>query len=311
MNAFVFTGQGCQKEGMGLDLYNKHTIARQWFDRADDILGYKFSDIMFYADENELLDTRNTQLAILIYEVALYMSQSETKADCMAGHSLGEYAALICSGCLDFEDGIELIKQRGEILFEAQTKNHGAMGVVIGLTDETVEKTVKEYSVLNGDSVYIANYNGPGQLVVAGGRSAIKTLCRQFKELGAKRAMLLPISAMVHCPLAQYEADLFRTFIEKMTFSKPDCPIFQCVDGKSHTDIDEIKQNLIRHLTYPVQWTTIVNNMVAAGVSDFYEIGTDDTLQKIISRMYPNLGVHSIWDIDTYKNINPYKIEEL
>ena len=311
MKAFVFAGQGCQKEGMGKDLYDKLSSARKVFDEADEIIGYKYSDLIFNSDEQFLMDTRHTQLAVLIYEVAIAKAQSEIYADCMAGHSLGEYAALIVSGSISFEDGINLIKARGQILHGSFETNPGAMGAVIGLPDETIEQVIKEVGAKNDEKIYIANYNGPGQLVISGTRKGVKMACKELKELGAKRALVIPMKASGHCPNAQKEADLLKKYIDKITIKEPVCPIYQCVDGLPHTNPVEIRNNLVNHLTHPVQWTKITQNMKNNGVTEFYEVGTDDTLQKIISRMCPDRLVTSIWSIETYKNINPYNTVEL
>ncbi len=296
---------------MGRDLYDKNGEARKVFDEADEIMGYKYSDKIFNSDEQFLMDTRHTQLAVLIYEVAVAKAQKEIVADCMAGHSLGEYAALIVSGSITFEDGISLIKARGQILHDSFETNPGAMGAVIGLPDETVERVIDEIGEQNNEKIYIANYNGPGQLVISGTRKGVKMACKELKELGAKRALVIPMKASGHCPNAQHEADLLKKYIDKISIKESSCPIYQCVDGLPHTKPEELRNNLVNHLTRPVQWTKITRNMEDDGVSKFYEIGTDDTLQKIITRICPDKLVTSIWSIDTYKSINPYNIVEL
>lgn len=307
--AFIFAGQGSQKEGMGKDLYEKSSVAREFFEQANDILGIRYTDLMFNSDELFLMDTRHTQLALLIYEVVLAKAQKELIPDCVAGHSLGEYSSLVYTGVISFEEGIELIKHRGEILHDAFETNPGAMGAVIGLPDEVVENIIAQVSEKTENRVYVANYNGPGQLVINGPRPAVKEACRRLKELGAKRALVLPMKASGHSPNNIKEAEKLNVFIDEITFNKPFCPIFQCADGLPHTDPEEIKINLKQHLIKPVQWTKITQGMTTHGVNEFYEIGPDDTLQKIVTRMCPDDLVTSIWNIDTYKNINPYKIE--
>ena len=310
MKAFIFPGQGCQKEGMGKDLYEKSKLAQEVFNEADEIIGYKYSDLIFDSNEQILMDTRHTQLSVLIYEVAVARAQKKIKPDCMAGHSLGEYAALIVAGSISFADGIKLIQARGQILHDSFERNPGAMGAVIGLPDEIVESVINEVGDTEGEKIYIANYNGPGQLVISGTRNGVKKACKELRELGAKRALVIPMKASGHCPNAQYEADLLMEYINQTRIIEPCCPIYQCVDGLPHTNPDEIRNNLVNHLTHPVQWTKIIHNMEQNGVTEFYEVGTDDTLQKIVARMCPDKLVTSIWSLDTYKNINPYKTEE-
>lgn len=309
--AFIFSGQGSQKEGMGLDLYEKCTKARAIFNTADEILGEKFSERIFHSTELELMDTRLTQLAIYIYEVAAAMGQDDVKPNCTAGHSLGEYAALVVAGALSFEEALLFIKKRGEVFYEAFQSHPSGMGAVIGVPDDEVKAVLKQVGEEDGENLYIANYNGPGQLVITGARNSVKKVCKVLLGKGAKRALLLPMKGFGHSPNSAEEGRILGEELKKLHWSTPNIPIYQDADGLPHIDPKEILENQIKLMTYPVLWTDITNNMVKAGVTEFYECGTDDTLQKIVKRMYPELKVQSIWEIETYKNINPYKIEEL
>lgn len=311
MKAFLFSGQGSQKEGMGMDLYAKSAKARAIFDKADEILGEKFSERMFNATEEDLMDTRLTQLSIFIYEVAAALGQEEKVPDCTAGHSLGEYAALVVAGALTFEETLSFIKKRGEVFYEAFQSHPSAMGAVIGVPDEEVLKILKEVGDEDGENLYIANYNGPGQLVITGARASVKKACKALQAMGAKRALLLPMKGVGHSPNSAEEGRILAEELKKLHWQTPRIPIYQDADGLPHTDPKEILENQIQLMTYPVLWTDITNNMVANGVTEFYECGADDTLQKIVKRMCPDLTVQSIWDIETYKNIEPYKIIEL
>ena len=216
MKAFLFPGQGCQKEGMGKDLYEKFPKAKAIFEEANDILGERFSDTLFSASELLLMDTRYTQPAIFIYEVALAMAQDEVRPDCVAGHSLGEYAAMVVAGALSFEEALPFIKTRGQVFYEAFQKHPSAMGAIIGIQDETVLEVLKKVGEEDGENLYIANYNGPGQLVVTGARMSIKKACKILKEMGAKRAIVLPMKGVGHSPNSAEEGAFIkygRTFV--------------------------------------------------------------------------------------------------
>lgn len=303
--AIIFTGQGSQKFGMGKDLYDKSSKAKEIFENANDILGERFSDRFFSAGEEELMDPRLNQIGIFVYETALVNSQDSLIPDYVAGHSLGEYAALVRAGVLSFEETVKFLKKRGEILYNAFQNNPSAMGAVIGIDEETVKQTLDEITQTDSP-VYIANYNGPGQVVITGQMDAIKKACKVFKEMGAKRALRLPQKGFGHSPNSQKEGDILAEELKKMKWQDASIPIFQDVDGKPHTSAAEIRENQIKLMTHPVQWTTIVKNMVGAGVKEFYECGPDDTLQKIVKRMYPELIVDTMWNLNEYRGIEPY-----
>lgn len=299
--AFLFPGQGCQKEGMGKDLYEQFPKAKAIFEQANDILGERFSDFLFVVTEDVLMDTRYTQPAIFIYEVAAALAQEDVKPDCVAGHSLGEYAALVVSGALSFEETLPFIKKRGEVFYEAFEKNPSAMGAIIGVPDEQVQKVLDDVSAEDGVNLYIANYNGPGQLVITGARGSVKKACRVLKELGAKRALVLPMKGVGHSPNSAEEGRILGEELKKLHWNTPLIPIYQDADGLPHTDPQEILDNQIKLMTYPVQWTKIMMNMVANGVTKFYECGTDDTLQKMVKRMTPESLVTSILHCPSYE----------
>ena len=301
MKAFLFPGQGCQKEGMGKDLYEKFPKAKAIFEEANDILGERFSDTLFSASELLLMDTRYTQPAIFIYEVALAMAQDGVKPNCVAGHSLGEYAAMVVAGALSFEETLPFIRTRGQVFYEAFQKHPSAMGAIIGIQDETVLEVLKKVGEEDGENLYIANYNGPGQLVVTGARMSIKKACKILKEMGAKRAIVLPMKGVGHSPNSAEEGAILAEELKKLHFMKPQVPIYQDVDGLPHTDPKEILDNQIKLMTCPVKWTDITMNMARDGVSEFYEVGTDDTLQKIVKRMVPEAMVTSLLRTPIYE----------
>lgn len=300
MKAFLFPGQGSQKKGMGKDLYENFPKAKAIFEQANDILGERFSDFLFEASEDTLMDTRYTQMGIFIYEVAAALGQDDVKPDCTAGHSLGEYAALVVAGALSFEEAVPFIKKRGEVFYEAFQKHPSAMGAIIGIEEAQVLDVLKQVGDEDGENLYIANYNGPGQLVVTGARASVKKACKILKGMGAKRALVLPQKGVGHSPNSAEEGAILAEELKKLNFKTPHIPIYQDADGLPHTDPKEILENQIKLMTYPVQWTNITFNMVKNGVTEFYECGTDDTLQKIVKRMTPESLVTSILHSPTY-----------
>ena len=301
MKAFLFPGQGCQKEGMGKDLYENYPKAREIFEQANDILGERFTDSLFTASEDLLMDTRYTQMGVFIYECALAMGQDEMKPDCVAGHSLGEYAALVVSGVLSYEEGVKFIKKRGQVFYEAFQKHPSAMGAIIGIPEEQVLEVIKQVGDEDDENLYIANYNGPGQLVITGARGSVKKACKVLKGMGAKRALVLPQKGVGHSPNSAEEGAILGEELKKLNFKEAQIPIYQDADGLPHTNPKEILENQIKLMTYPVQWTNITFNMVKNGVTEFYECGTDDTLQKIVKRMTPESLVTSIIHTPIYE----------
>ena len=294
---------------MGKDLYDQFPKARAVFEEANEILGERFSDTLFSASEEFLMDTRYTQPAIFIYEMALVLGQDEIRPDCVAGHSLGEYAALVTAGVISFEEALKFIRIRGQVFHEAFQKHPSAMGAIIGIPDEQVQEVLNQVGDEDGEKLYIANYNGPGQLVITGARASIKKACKVLKEMGAKRAIVLPMKGVGHSPNSAEEGEILGEELKKLNFKDALIPIYQDADGEPHTNAREILENQIKLMTYPVQWTKIINRMDDDGVKEFYEVGTDDTLQKIVSRMKPHSKVASLLHIPSYEGlIHDYSI---
>ena len=294
MKAFVFPGQGAQFVGMGKDLYETNALAKKYFDRADEILGFKITEIMFNGTDEQLKETKVTQPAVFLHSViqALCLGDSFNPA-MVAGHSLGEFSALVASGALDFEDGLRLVASRANAMQKACEINSGTMAAIIGLPDGKVEEICASASS-EGDIVVAANYNCPGQLVISGNVNAVNAACEKLKEAGAKRALPLKVSGAFHSPLMQPAKDELQAAIEKTTFKTPKCPIYQNVDAKPHTDAEEIKLNLIAQLTSPVRWTASVQTMIHDGADDFTECGPGKALQGMIGRSDKNVNAHGI-----------------
>lgn len=307
----MFPGQGCQKRGMGKDLYDQFPMAKEILEKGNEVLGWRITDVMFEGFEEELMETRNTQPSVFLYEVALAMAQNEVQPDVVAGHSLGEFAALVIAGAISLEDGLKLVLNRaliGQKVYETAPVKTG-MGAVIGLPDEYVAKRIKEIWNETGEAIYFANHNGPGQVVITGTKKGVRIACKVFMAEGAKKAVPLAIGGSFHSPFMNDAKKELGSIIDDVEFKTPRIPIYQCVDAKPHTNPNELRANLIEHITSSVLWTDMVNNMDTDGVTEYYEVGTDDTLQKIVARMKPHAKVGSLLHIPLYDGkIQDYSI---
>lgn len=285
MKAFVFPGQGAQFTGMGKDLYENNQVAKDLFDKANEILGFNITDIMFEGSDEELKQTKVTQPAVFLHSVisALCMGD-DFKPEMTAGHSLGEFSALVAAGSLSFEDGLKLVYKRALAMQKACEAAPSTMAAIIALPDATIEEVCAEVSK-PGNIVVAANYNCPGQVVISGNIEAVNEACEKLKAAGAKRALPLKVGGAFHSPLMQPAKEELESAIEATEFHTPKCPVYQNVDAKPHTDPEEIKKNLIAQLTAPVRWTNEVQNMIADGATDFTECGPGKVLQGMIVKI--------------------------
>ncbi|RTE54992.1 [acyl-carrier-protein] S-malonyltransferase [Arenibacter aquaticus] len=283
MKAYVFPGQGAQFVGMGLDLYEKYPEAQELFEKANDILGFAITDLMFEGTAEDLKETKVTQPAIFLHSVIMSKVMGEDfKPDMVAGHSLGEFSALVANGVLNFEDGLKLVSQRAKAMQKACELQPSTMAAVLGLEDSVVEKVCSEIEGI----VVPANYNCPGQLVISGEVEAINTACEKLKEAGARRALVLPVGGAFHSPLMEPAREELAAAIEATDFSPPSCAIYQNVPTTAVTDPEAIKANLIAQLTAPVKWTQSVQQMVADGATLFTEVGPGKVLQGLVKKIH-------------------------
>jgi [acyl-carrier-protein] S-malonyltransferase len=282
MKAYVFPGQGAQFVGMGKDLYESNDKARELFEKANEILGFRITDIMFEGTADDLKQTKVTQPAVFLHSVISAMVLG-IEPEMVAGHSLGEFSALVVAKVLSFEDGLRLVSARAMAMQKACELNPSVMAAVLGLPDEKVEEVCAQI-----DGVVVpANYNCPGQLVISGANEAIDAACEKMKEAGAKRALKLPVGGAFHSPLMEPARVELEAAIRATTYNKPVCPVYQNIDAKPYTDPEELKRNSIAQLTGPVRWTQTVQNMVADGATSFRELGPGTVLQGLIKKIAP------------------------
>jgi len=291
MRAYIFPGQGAQYSGMGLDLYNDFPIAKEMFEKANNILEFDITEIMFNGSSEDLKQTKVTQPAIFLHSVILAKTLGNNfKPDMVAGHSLGEFSALVANNTLNFEDGLKLVSARAQAMQKACDNNPGTMAAVLALEDTTVENVCKEIEGV----VVAANYNCPGQLVISGEINAIDLACEKLKEQGARRALVLPVGGAFHSPLMEEAKQELKNAISNTTFSNPICPIYQNVTSFAVSDQMKIKENLIAQLTSPVKWTQSIQKMIVDGATNFIELGPGKVLQGLARKINSDVEASSL-----------------
>lgn len=290
-HAYIFPGQGSQFPGMGKSIYETNEKAAQYFEQANDILGFRISDIMFDGSADDLKKTNVTQPAIFLHSIILFKMTEGLKPDMVAGHSLGEFTALVANNTLTFEDALRLVAMRANAMQKACELNPSTMAAVLNLDDAIVEEICAS---IQDEIVVAANYNCPGQLVISGSMKGIEIACEKMKAAGAKRALVLPVGGAFHSPLMEPAKQELQTAIEQTLFSNPTCPIYQNVNAQAVTDSVAIKQNLIAQLTAPVKWTQSVLQMQLDGATDFTEVGPGNVLQGLVKKIFKEAVTHNI-----------------
>ena len=294
MKAFVFPGQGAQFSGMGKDLYDAYPEARTMMQRANEVLGFNLTEVMFEGTDEALRQTRVTQPAIFLHSIVAARLMTTLRPDMVAGHSLGEFSALVAAEALHWEDGLRLVSQRAIAMQEACELQPGTMAAVLGLPDDKVSEIcqISSLSPLNCDNVAVAaNFNCPGQVVISGSLSGVDAACKALKEAGAKRALKLPVGGAFHSPLMQPAAERLQAAIMNTTFRTPKCPVYQNVSAKAEMDKNVIQRQVLEQLTSPVRWTQSVQQMIADGATTFYEFGPGDVLKGLIRKINPEVEV--------------------
>lgn len=281
MKAYIFPGQGAQFSGMGKELYENSTLAKEMFENANDILGFRITDIMFDGTPEELKETKVTQPAVFLHSVILAKTLEDFKPEMVAGHSLGEFSALVANGCLSFEDGLKLVSQRALAMQKACEIKPSTMAAVLNLDDKIVEDICASIDGI----VVAANYNCPGQLVISGEYNAVELACLKMKEAGAKRALILPVGGAFHSPMMEPAREELAAAIEATNFSTPSCPVYQNVTASAVSDANEIKKNLIIQLTAPVKWTQSIQQMIKEGATSFTEVGPGKVLVGLVNKI--------------------------
>jgi len=281
-HAYIFPGQGAQFSGMGKNLYETNSTAKDLFEKANEILGFRITDIMFSGTDEELKQTKVTQPAIFLHSTILFITGDNLIPDMVAGHSLGEFSALVANKVLAFEDGLKLVAKRAEAMQKACEKTPSTMAAVLGLEDALIEEVLGK---ITDEVVVPANYNSPGQLVISGSMEGIHKACEALKAAGAKRALVLPVGGAFHSPLMAPARDELQEAIMHTHFNNPTCPVYQNVDASPYIDPGMIKQNLINQLTSPVRWTQTIQKMIANGATDFTEVGPGNVLQGLVKKI--------------------------